>query len=377
MSSVEADTDAVLSLVPAPRLAPYLALAGGDRGRALALYEWGARVSAAAFEDIAHLEVLLRGGMDRVLRAHFREAERGIPWFLLPVPGGEYVAEASGRVRERLRQEGRETRDQVVAAMSFGFWSGMLGPGYEELWRACLHRAFPGSSGRRAEVAATAEGVRRFRNRIAHHDSVLGVDFPFEVRQVAELAAFVDPAAGRWLRSRSRTMDVYAQRPATPDDTLVVSAPGALFLYERCRAHVTRAGQAFAGVDRMAFRVDDMIAPDLPRVLLRRDNVEWTERGAIRLRRTRDPWDRRIAEVVEDSLVTGRDGGRRQVFLLTGPDEPGHRRLAGPLPVNGDASGTAAAGKDGSGGGGEGLAGRPVPEYAYTRLHALETGAAG
>ena len=377
MSSVEADTDAVLNLIPAPRLAPYLALTGGDPGRALALYEWGARVSAAAFEDVAHLEVLFRGSMDGVLRSHFREAERGIPWFLSPVPGVEYAVEASGYVRERLRQEGRETRDQIVAAMSFGFWSGMLGPGYEELWRSCLHRAFPGSSGRRSEVAATAEGVRRFRNRIAHHDSVLNVDFPFEVRRIAALAGFVDPAAGRWLERRSRTTDVYADRPVTLDDTLVVSDPGAPALYERSRAHVTRAGRAFAGVEHLAFRVDGEIAPEIPGVLLRRDNVEWTERGAIRLRRTRDPWDRRIAEVVEASLGDGGDGGRRQVFLLTAPGEPGHRRLAAALPVSG--AGLAGAGEGeghGSAPGTEGRGGGSVPEYAYTRLHALETGTA-
>lgn len=365
MSSVEADTDAVLNLIPAPRLAPYLALTGGDRDRALALYEWGARVSAAAFEDVAHLEVLLRGSMDGVLRTHFREAERGIPWFLSPVPGVEYAVVASGYVRERLRQEGRETRDQIVAAMSFGFWSGMLGPAYEELWRACLHRAFPGSSGRRADVAATAEGVRRFRNRVAHHDSVLHVDFPFEFGRIVTLAGFVDPAGGRWLERRSRTMEVYAQRPATPDDTLVVSGPDAPALYERCRAHVARAGLAFRGVDRLAFRADGLIAPDVPGVVLRRDDVEWTQRGAIRLRRTRDPWDRRIAETIEASLGAEEAGeaasgeGRRQVFLLTAPGEPGHRRLAGPLPV---------AGTDLGGSGGD-------REYAYTRLHTLETAA--
>jgi len=371
MSSVEADTDAVLNLIPAPRLAPYLALTGGDPARALALYEWGAHVAAAAFEDVAHLEVLLRGSMDGVLRAHFREAERGIPWFLSPVPGVEYAVVASGYVRERLRQEGRETRDQIVAAMSFGFWSGMLGPGYEELWRSCLHRAFPGSSGRRSEVAAAAEGVRRFRNRIAHHDSVLNIDFPFEVRQVAALAGFVDPAAGRWLERRSRTMDVYSRRPVTTDDTLVVSGPGALPLYERSRAHVARAGRAFPGVEYLAFRVDGAIAPEIPRVLLRRDNVEWTERGAIRLRRTRDPWDRRIAETIEASLGDGRNEGRRQVFLLTAPGEPGHRSLPGALPApatvpGGTGEETRAVPR---GGGSE-------PEYAYTRLHALENGTA-
>ena len=42
------------------RFAPYLSEAGGDHERAVALYVWNAHVSAAVFETLHHVEVLLR-----------------------------------------------------------------------------------------------------------------------------------------------------------------------------------------------------------------------------------------------------------------------------------------------------------------------------
>lgn len=109
-------------------------------------------MSGAALEQISHLEVLLRNAIDAQLSISTSEKDRGIPWFLLP-PYYDAQAEAIDRVRERLRPLGKETRDQVVVHLSFGFWSGWVGAKYEELWRKSLRFAFPNGSGQRKEVS--------------------------------------------------------------------------------------------------------------------------------------------------------------------------------------------------------------------------------
>ncbi|UJW34334.1 hypothetical protein L3Q67_11520 [Saccharothrix sp. AJ9571] len=268
------DVDVVWDMLSEPRMAPYLATVGCDKAKALELYEWGSRTSSAAFEVVGHLEVLLRNALDRSLRRHFREDQRGIPWFLLPTPGGEHVAEAVATVRERLRPLGQESRHQIIAGLSFGFWSGLLGTRYEELWRDCLHRAFPNSSGKRKQVAVAVERVRKFRNRLAHHDSTINVDIPFEVRQIFDLAAYIDADAANWLKQRSTVMAVYAQRPVTIADTVAVPARQAWPLYQDCRAYVCQSGRAFRPVERVAFYADREVKADVPAVLHRRDNVE-------------------------------------------------------------------------------------------------------
>lgn len=256
------------NMLSEPRMAPYFADAAGDKTMALALYEWSARTSSAAFEVVGHLEVLLRNTLDRCLRQHFHEDQSGIPWFLLPTPGGEHVAEAVAAVRERLRPQRKETRHQIIAGLSFGFWSGLLGPKYEELWRECLHRAFPNSTGKRKQVAVAVERVRKFRNRLAHHDSTINVDIPFEIRQIFELTSYIDVNAGRWLERCSSVMAVYAQRPVTVDDTVVVPAKHAWSLYEICNAYVCQSGRAFRPVERIAFYADRRSNVTFPRYFI-------------------------------------------------------------------------------------------------------------
>lgn len=51
----------------AARFSTYVKAAGGSRGRALELYQWNAKLSAAFLHDLSHLEVGLRNACDRQL----------------------------------------------------------------------------------------------------------------------------------------------------------------------------------------------------------------------------------------------------------------------------------------------------------------------
>lgn len=342
-----------------PRITPYLDDVAGDEAAALALYEWSARMSSSAFVVVGHLEVLLRNALDRCLREYYREDYCGIPWFLMPHVGGTNVCEAVNVVRERLRSQGKETRDQVIAGMSFGFWAGLLGPKYEELWRTCLHRAFPHGSGRCSQISAALERIRRFRNRLAHHDSMIKVDVPFEIRLVVQLAGYLDAAAAQWLsNSHDEAMATYSQRPHVSVDTVVVPGKTAWPLYEDCRAYVCEAGRAFRAFDRMAFYVDREIKPEVPGVIHRRDNAAWTPEENARLARSSDRFDRKVAKVIAATRAAGWSDGRYQVFLLTQPGDPKHRSLM--TAITNKASGKGSA---------------FVQRQRYVSLHALETAA--
>jgi len=335
-------------------MAPYLTAADGNRAAALTLYCWSSRTVMSSFEVIGHLEVLLRNALDSALREHYREDARGIPWFLLPV--NENITTSVEVVRARLREQDRDYRDQIVAGLNFGFWTGLLGPKYEQLWRDCLRHAFPHSSGRRKQVMVALEGVRKFRNRLAHHDSILNVDIPFEVRRIIEVAGFIDIDAANWLSGLSKAMIVYAERPVAPLDTAVVAARAAWPLYQSCHAYVCQVGRSFRPVERLAFYAESAIQPDIPLVRHRRDAVEWTEDSATRLRTSNDRNDRKIASVIEASRQLGWTEGVYQVFLLTQPGDPDHRCLPSPVPHRVQGRGDAY-----------------TQRQRYVALHALET----
>lgn len=338
-SSIEAMNDkdvrqcsaAVVDGLPAPRMRPFLDAADDDSDAALDLYAWNARMAGAALEQLSHLEVLLRHAIDVQLRQAARENVAGIPWFLLPPYADGRTSDAVTLVRNRLRPLNRETRDQIVAGLSFGFWTGWLGSKHEELWRHTLRRAFPHGSGRRKEISALVEQIRKFRNRIAHHDSLLSVDVGFEMGSVFRLAHIINPQAAEWMESVDRTRKVGRERPLTVNDTVVIPAARAWPFYESSHAYICQAGRYFQEVRHIAFYADRMINKDVPRIRFRRDNVLWNEGEADRLSRSNDRGDRKLSAIMRAGLDNGWTHGAYQVFALSKPGDPDHVTLDQPF----------------------------------------------
>lgn len=358
-------SDQIHLLISPQRMDPYLRQSDGDPDRALRLYEWSSRMSGAAFETVGHFEVLLRNAIDRALSDHFGEQVRGIPWFLLHPPMSEETSTTVVAVRDRLRPIGHDSRHQIIAGLSFGFWSGMLGSRYEDLWRSALRHAFPYSSGRRKDVSTPVEAIRKFRNRLAHGDSMLNVDIPFEMRRVLDVTGYIDPQARTWLEAVNRSSHTYAERPHSPIDTVVVPARDAWPFYQSSHAYVCQPGRWFQPIDRMAFYADQEVKADIPRITERRDNVPWTAQEAARLAASSDRTDRKIGEVIAASrAVVGPDGspvwpgGSHQIFLLSRPGDPQHRALPQALPHPSRGRGSAF-----------------VQRQRYLSLHALQTAA--
>jgi hypothetical protein len=146
------------------RLAPYLEETGGEHDKALALYVWNARISAAAFEALHHVEVILR------------------------------------------------TRGRVVVGLSFGFWRALFDKKYAGLWVSHLHQAFPAGSGERAEVATLMSNLVPFRNRLAHHETIVMRPISTHYEEMLALVGLIDPEARAWVEEISRVNEVLNAR---------------------------------------------------------------------------------------------------------------------------------------------------------------------
>jgi hypothetical protein len=200
-----------------PRFAPYLEEAGGDHDAAAALYVWNARVSAAMFETLHHVEVLLRNAVD----ARFVPVDAGA------APKDTWLEDATilndaarQRVYDTIKRISRErkapTRGRVVAGLSFGFWRALFDKKYDRLWVSHLHHAFPAGSGERAEVARLMSNLVPFRNRLAHHETIIRRPIIRHYEEMLRLAALVDPEARDWIAAVSRVNDVLSDRPPRP-----------------------------------------------------------------------------------------------------------------------------------------------------------------
>jgi hypothetical protein len=108
----------------------------------------------------------------------------------------------------------------------------------------------------------------------------------------------------------------------------IVAARVAYGFYLRNGAYVCQPFRAFNRDDltHIGFYADGAIQAEIPEIVERRQNVEWTFANAAQLRETGDVLDLRLAELIEQSLRTRdqglQEGEHHDVFLLTRAEEP-------------------------------------------------------
>jgi len=67
---------------------------------------------------------------------------------------------------------------KIIAELTFAFWKRLYSAEYEQqLWRTTLKRTFPNKTLKRSQVSAQLEIVYQMRNRLAHHEPVVGDRF--------------------------------------------------------------------------------------------------------------------------------------------------------------------------------------------------------
>jgi hypothetical protein len=197
-----------------PRFAPYLRSAGGDHELALALYIWNAQISAATLETLHHVEVLLRNTVDAQFQPVDHASAPQTTWLQ---DANLLTAKSRERVNDTIKRIAAEhktpTRGRVVAGLPFGFWRALFDRKYESLWVTHLHQAFPNGSGERRQVSKTLAQLVPFRNRLAHHETIVSKSIESYHAEMLRLAEMMDTEARAWIEDISRVEAVLAQRP--------------------------------------------------------------------------------------------------------------------------------------------------------------------
>ena len=209
-----------LSLSP-ERLMTYRDAVGGDRKRAIQLYDWNTAVSAGFYGPLQGLEVALRNAM------HSRLAELyGSAWYDNPATGLDRGAlERVASAKSGLAQDRRKNPSQVVAALSFGFWISLLGPGgrieagrkanYQmKLWRPALRQAFPHREIlNRRQAHHPLNSLRILRNRIAHHEPIFMRNLATDHHRILDVAGWISPTTRVWINHHSAVPSLLESTP--------------------------------------------------------------------------------------------------------------------------------------------------------------------
>lgn len=195
------------------RIEPYLTVCLGDQSAAVRLYSWNIQVSAAFQAPLGCLEVAYRNALHYRLSTLFGRGD----WWLAPDIRLHHTAQrmVADAIDELQRRRRRPTPGRVVAELPFGFWVSLLGSGtdYEtRLWRPALRHAFPSYRGRRAPLHREFDGVRRLRNRIAHHEPIHRRDLVADHERIVRLLGYISPEYMAWVLLNDRVPEVLACR---------------------------------------------------------------------------------------------------------------------------------------------------------------------
>jgi hypothetical protein len=209
------DADKTRAWISAERFALFMEQADSDRALALDLYFWHARISGASLTTLHHFEVALRNAIDHQLGAGQPQTPIEQSWLLDP---GTLSTHGISKVRDvlaRLEREGYpHEHPRVIAALPFSFWKGLFARRYEQLWLTRLRHAFPGA-GLRREILEPLTNLHLWRNRVAHHDSLLGQDLERRLAEMIDVANAIDPACGQWLATHTEMAALLKRRPHT------------------------------------------------------------------------------------------------------------------------------------------------------------------
>ncbi|MBX6331688.1 MAG: hypothetical protein IRY91_07565 [Gemmatimonadaceae bacterium] len=112
---------------------------------------------------------------------------------------------------QRLERNPRfQTQGRLVAKLGFGFWTALCRAPYDhsradgpKLWPTLLPRVFPHMprAGRsRQNVQARMDGIREFRNRIAHHEPIWNRDLLKHYDEILDAISWMYPNMSKAVR---------------------------------------------------------------------------------------------------------------------------------------------------------------------------------
>ncbi len=169
------EIQAIERIISKERLGPYLKYHSGDFEKAVAHYKANIEISETFYPMLSILEIALRNNLDFQLKRKFNDDN----WFenseFIKIVSRFQIDRVSEARNNIFREKKTITTGKIISELSFGFWTSLLDSKFEKtLWKN-IRLAFPNcpkSIRKRKTMSSKFNGIRKFRNRIFHHESV-------------------------------------------------------------------------------------------------------------------------------------------------------------------------------------------------------------
>lgn len=204
-----ADIVAITSALSASRLSSYapptsLSDPTASAQYPLELYRWNAAISGAFLTPLEIYIVVFRNAIAEAIEAKYGANWPWVSSFERALPNsvtGYSPKQDLLSVRSKFKSTGK-----VIPELKLIFWSQMLTSRYDErLWKPFMLHIFPNIPASqnidkaRATMYRDMEQLRRFRNRIAHHEPIFKLPLAQNLTTITALVAKRCEHAAAWL----------------------------------------------------------------------------------------------------------------------------------------------------------------------------------
>ena len=214
---IRSGSSTIIVSLSADRFGTYRAARSSDAA-ALALYEWNAALCASFYVPLQAVEVGFRNACHGQMQRAY-----GSDWIIDDAFKGQdlrihkEVESVSNRLaaaalqKSPTREKFKPSAPQVVAGLSFGFWTSLLGKKYDRtFWRNALNQSFPeyaritGGNISRPTAAGKFDEIRAFRNRVFHHEPIFRrKSIQADYDRLLEAASWISSDLRSWVAQQS------------------------------------------------------------------------------------------------------------------------------------------------------------------------------
>lgn len=157
---------------------------------------WNISVCESFYPSLQNLEIGLRNAIHNALTFSYRTSLWFKQSFLC-----EMCREDIENAEKDLKNKGKDHNDsgRIIAELKFGFWARLFNKHYQQtLWnnKTFLIRVFPNAEARqriRTNLAVQIDSIRRFRNRVFHHERILGDKIEDIHNNIIEILGWINP----------------------------------------------------------------------------------------------------------------------------------------------------------------------------------------
>ena len=196
------DIHCLTGLIPPARAAAFIRAAGGDPVKALKLHDWNEAAGAAFYAPLQKVELGLKVKVASAMAATY-----GPAWFVHPafveIDDWSVHNEIATTTRRLMAAGLPVDGDGMMEKASFGLWAGLLRGAFNPpVWMNQLRPTFPAlpTDRKRHDLATLASRAVSLRNRIDHHEALIGLDLSLRHADTMQLLKWIDPA----LQARAR-----------------------------------------------------------------------------------------------------------------------------------------------------------------------------